>query len=124
VFAVRGAQVGAHDDVVDVLEAADCFERDHDLVEREEVQPVETDLHAAVEDRYRELPLEWDVLGAQLDGECVLVDRLQEPGAEFLVHGDGCRNDLGGQPAAGAPKPLGLSLGRVRAPLFAPAAAR
>ena len=62
-LAAYRSQIGADDGEVDVGDALDGFEFDHDLVADEQVQAMQTDLDGPVEDGHGHLALEGHKLG-------------------------------------------------------------
>ena len=58
---------------------------------------MEPDLSSAVQDRDRDLALERNAPGPQLEGESILVECFYVAGTERLVHLDGGANDLARQ---------------------------
>lgn len=91
--ATDGAQVGPDYGEVQVGDVPDGLQLDHDLVGDEQIEAVQPDLYATVEDRGRELALERDSSCAQLDEERSLVDGFEEAGAELTMNRDGCADD-------------------------------
>ena len=90
-------KVGAGDGEVHVLNRLDCLQFHDDQVSDEEIDSVQANLGAPVEDRYRQLALKRQFPCPELQDKCVLVNRFKESSAELLVNLNRGGNDLAGQ---------------------------
>lgn len=93
-LAADGSQVGAHHGEVYVLERPDSLQLDDDGLRNVEVHPMQADLAAAVDDRHAQLPLEGDVLSAELKRKGVLVYPFDESWPKRFVNLDRGTDDL------------------------------
>ena len=93
----NGAEVGAHDSEVNVLDEANGLELHDDAMVDEEVEPMVPDLDAAVTHRDRDLPREGEPAPLQLDAHRLAVDGLEEAGPKGSMNFDGRADDLVGQ---------------------------
>jgi hypothetical protein len=84
-----GPEVGANHREVDIFKSLDRFELHDDQRSHQQVQPMKPtmkpNLTAAIQDRHGQLPLEANTPCRKLEGEGVLVDRLQESRPKSLV---------------------------------------
>ena len=84
-----GLEVGGELGLVDAAEVGRGLQFDDDLAGDQQVEAVGADLHAAVAHGNSDLAFERYSPARQLDVQRRLVDRLEEAGPEFPVHGHG-----------------------------------